>query len=132
MHGKGVVHRDLKPENVLYSADGKPLLADFGVGKRLRASVPPEDPVDSLVMGEAGQAGACKPGLRHLCLSDDLIRTHTQTIGTVGYSAPEISRDIYRADGHASARRRACGRARKASACTGVALPYGVASTTTS
>ena len=35
-------------------ADGKPLLADFGVGKRLRASVPPEDPVDSLVMGEAG------------------------------------------------------------------------------
>lgn len=93
MHGKGVVHRDLKPENVLYSADGKPLLADFGVGKRLRASVPPEDPVDSLVMGEAGQAGACKPGLRHLCLSDDLIRTHTQTIGTVGYSAPEISSD---------------------------------------
>ena len=37
MHSKGVIHRDLKPENVLYLTDecDKPLLADFGVGKRL-------------------------------------------------------------------------------------------------
>ena len=54
MHGKGVVHRDLKPENILYSHNGKPLLADFGVGKRLRASLPPEnDPVESLLTGDA-------------------------------------------------------------------------------
>jgi hypothetical protein len=33
-HGEGVIHRDLKPENVLL-LNGAPLLADFGLGRRL-------------------------------------------------------------------------------------------------
>lgn len=35
-HGQDVIHRDLKPNNILVSADGFPVVADFGLAKRLR------------------------------------------------------------------------------------------------
>ena len=33
-HRAGIVHRDIKPENILFDADGRPLLADFGAAQR--------------------------------------------------------------------------------------------------
>jgi TPR repeat protein len=39
-HAKGIVHRDLKPENVLFTADGRPLVADLGLGKHFDPTAP--------------------------------------------------------------------------------------------
>eukprot|EP00960_Hanusia_phi_P035437 751711-Hanusia_phi.AAC.3 len=50
----------------------KPLLADFGVGKRLNAPCDRNEESESL-------RG-----------SQDALKTHTQQIGTLGYSAPEV------------------------------------------
>ena len=39
-HAQGVLHRDVKPSNILFTAQGEPLLADFGIARNARTYQP--------------------------------------------------------------------------------------------
>ena len=63
-HARGIVHRDLKPENVLFTAAGRPLVADLGLAKHFDRSAPGAS--QSVSLSSAGEVR-----------------------GTAGYMAPE-------------------------------------------
>jgi serine/threonine protein kinase, bacterial len=57
IHSKGIVHRDIKPENILIrSADGKPVLIDFGAVKETVGTLmsPSGHSARSIVIGTPG------------------------------------------------------------------------------
>jgi serine/threonine-protein kinase len=67
-HGHKVIHRDIKPANLIFHADGRLVLADFGIARMLISD------------GYATEATLTSPG---------------QLIGSVEYMAPEMVQGEY-------------------------------------
>lgn len=71
IHSAGVVHRDVKPSNILVSADGRAVLADFGVSRISDDALRKELSVDATMVTDANSAARI-------------------VFGTANYLAPEV------------------------------------------
>lgn len=74
-HAHGIIHRDVKPSNLLLHADGRLLLADFGIARPLQTE-------DIAISPEASPAAPLTPGAAGLTRAGALL-------GTPYYMAPE-------------------------------------------
>src|SRR5260370_13412926 len=66
-HSRGVIHRDIKPQNLIITPRGQVKVLDFGLAKQLREK-----------QAESSEA-----------VTETRLTEQGQTMGTVGYIAPE-------------------------------------------
>lgn len=60
-HAKGWVHRDVKPGNVLLRADGRAVLSDYGLARRVGTPLPAREGTAAYLPPEAASACAADP-----------------------------------------------------------------------
>jgi hypothetical protein len=63
LHGKGVMHSDVSPGNILFSAHGKPLLADLGVARMVGDAADPS-PAGTEGFADPAPVDAVRAGLQ--------------------------------------------------------------------
>ena len=56
-HARGIIHRDLKPANILFHADGRVVLADFGLAKLLNETAEASNEATATLTGIGGVIG---------------------------------------------------------------------------
>jgi hypothetical protein len=78
-HRRRIVHGDVKPANILFTADGEPLLSDFGVARSLGRQDNPD-------LGVSGTAEYLDPDVAQGATRLD-VRSDIYSMGVVSYEA---------------------------------------------
>ena len=82
IHSRGIVHRDLKPANILFRADGRPVIVDFGLARDLKPA--------NILFRADGRPVLVDFGLaRDLTVSSTLTIAGSAFIATPRYMSPE-------------------------------------------